>query len=113
MCICQKNRIYVYKMKMGYVLSFEFEQEFCDALADALGLFYLAPEVVKAALVGAAGNPEFEIALGAVFLMEVVQGALDVLFGGKGGVVGESVLDGAAEDCFGLDVAVGLVHERP
>lgn len=57
------------------------------------------------------GKPEFEVALAAVFFVEVVECALPVAFEGELGVMGEAVLDGAADDVGGFDLAVGFGYD--
>lgn len=65
-------------------------------------------EFFEVAGIVAEGEPHAQVAVGAVFLVEVLDGAPTVAFAVKVGVVRKAILDGAPDYGLGVDVAVGL-----
>ena len=63
-------------------------------------------------LVARLGDEEFEVAVGRVFFIEVVESALPVSFFVELWIVGESVLHSAEDDGAGLYVAVGFGNDH-
>ena len=49
--------------------------------------------------------------MAAVFLVQVLQGAVDVPFGIEFGIMGQSVLQGAGDDDIDVDITVGFGHD--
>ena len=57
-------------------------------------------------------NPDFEVAVRAVFFVEVIDGALIMSGFVELGIIGQTILDGPADYRFGFDETVGLGYNK-
>ena len=65
-------------------------------------------EFFEVAGIVAEGEPHAQVAVGAVFFVEMPDGALEVALSVEVGIMRETVLNCAADYGLGVDVAVGL-----
>ena len=68
------------------------------------------PESLQTGSVGRLGQPKAQVAALAILVVQVVQGALQLLVAGEGGVVLETVLQAAAHQGVRVYLAVGFGH---
>ena len=71
------------------------------------------PEPMEFAFVLGAWYPEFEIAGTTVFLMQVLDGSMDMSFGIEFGIMCQPILQGAGDDDIDVDVAISFSYDTP
>ena len=85
-------------------------KETFEYLAQLVGLGYDAAYLLQALGIGRIGQPQLDVSVGRVFLLHVLAEPLPMFFSALLWIVVQSVLYGAQEDAFGLEVAVSLSH---